>query len=57
MPSFDAAEIALGVSFAAYIAYFDRYRRKRNDGDYDRAFVVSNTEADELHAKAMEFLE
>ncbi len=35
--------------------YFDLCRRKRNDIDYDAAGIVSETDADELLAKAEEF--
>jgi hypothetical protein len=53
--SFEAAEIAVGASVSALVAYFEICRRKRNTLDYDVANVVSDTEAEELLQKAQEF--
>jgi hypothetical protein len=46
--SFQALELAMGEEAATYAAYFDTCRRKRNVVDYDLAYVVSDTEAEEL---------
>lgn len=44
------------IADAASLAdYFDLCRRKRNDIDYDAAEVVTETEAEEILAKAKEF--
>ena len=53
--TFEAAEIALGSGSAALIAYFDACRRKRNTVDYDRAHVATDTEAEEIVARAEDF--
>lgn len=53
--SFEAAELAIGASVSALVAYFELCRRKRNMLDYDVANVVSDTEAAELLEKAREF--
>lgn len=54
--TFEAAELALGVTSAALTAYFDTCRRKRNTVDYDRAHVATETEAAEIVQRAEEFL-
>ncbi len=53
--SFAAAELAVGSSVSALVAYFELCRRKRNTLDYDAANVVSDSEAAELREKAREF--
>ncbi|BDI30851.1 hypothetical protein CCAX7_29020 [Capsulimonas corticalis] len=53
--SFEAAEIALGAQSASFTAYFDACRRKRNTVDYDRAYVASETEADQVLDEAKKF--
>ena len=53
--SFQALALAMGPGVADLVAYFDTCRRKRNLVDYDRADQVSETEAQELCAKAQEF--
>ena len=50
-----AAELAIGLSIAGLIAYFEMCRRKRNQLDYDTANIVSDTEAAEILEKAREF--
>ena len=49
--TFEAAEMALGTSSAALTAYFEGCRRKRNNVDYDRASVTTETEAQEIVKK------
>lgn len=53
--SFQALELAMGDSVADQVRYFDTCRRKRNTVDYDRADLVTETEAQELLQKAQEF--
>jgi hypothetical protein len=53
--SYEAAELAVGASVSALVAYFELCRRKRNTLDYDVANVVSDVEAAELLQKAQEF--
>jgi hypothetical protein len=53
--TFEALEIAMGPSVAALLAYFDTCRLKRHHVDYDYADVISESEADELLAKAGDF--
>jgi hypothetical protein len=53
--SYEAAELAVGVSVSTLVVYFELCRRKRNTLDYDVANVVSDTEAAELLQKAQEF--
>lgn len=50
--TFEAAELALGPQSARLIAYFDLCRRKRNVVDYDRAYVASETEAEQIIREA-----
>lgn len=52
---FEAAELALGPSSAALMAYFDSCRRKRNTVDYDLANVATETEAAEILVEAENF--
>lgn len=54
--TFEAAELALGTGSAAFTAYFDTCRRKRNTVDYDRAHVATETEAKEVVRRAEDFL-
>lgn len=54
--TFEAAELAVGVSSAPLTAYFDTCRRKRNTVDYDRAHVATETEATEILKRANDFL-
>lgn len=53
--SFEAISLALGKTADPYSDYFDRCRRKRNVIDYDDAHVATETEAQEIVAKAKEF--
>lgn len=54
--SFESVKTAIGTTDAESLAdYFDLCRRKRNTIDYDAAEIVSETEAEELLAKANEF--
>jgi uncharacterized protein (UPF0332 family) len=53
--SFEAVKLAIGTSADSYADYFDRCRRKRNVIDYDDANVATETEAQELVAKAKDF--
>jgi hypothetical protein len=46
-------EFTLGLS-ANKIDLFDAFRKKRNEADYERAGVVSDTEAEEMLALARE---
>lgn len=50
--TFEALELAMGPPVAALASYFETCRRKRNILDYDRAQVVTVTEAQELVQKA-----
>ena len=54
--TFEAAELALGVTSTPFVAYFDACRRKRNTVDYDRAHVATETEATEIVKQATDFL-
>lgn len=54
--TFEAAKTALGTTDAEELAdYFETCRRKRNKIDYDAAEIVSEIEANEILAKAVEF--
>jgi hypothetical protein len=55
--TFEAARLALGPAGARSLGFFDGCRRKRNVIDYDRTFVVTRTEAEEIVAEAQAFLE
>lgn len=55
--TFEAAELALGASSAAFTVYFDTCRRKRNTVDYDRAHVATDTETTEILQQAVDFLQ
>ena len=53
--SFEALTLALGDTAAAFARYFEFCRRKRNQLDYDKANVITETEANELVAQAEAF--
>ena len=53
--SFEIVKLAIGQVADLYSDYFDRCRRKRNVIDYDDAFVATDTETQEIVAKAKEF--
>jgi uncharacterized protein (UPF0332 family) len=53
--TFEALGLAMGKQVSALVPYFDACRRKRNHVDYDMANAASETEAEELIAKASEF--
>lgn len=53
--SFEIVKLAVGKVADPYSDYFDRCRRKRNVIDYDDAFVATDTETQEIVAKAKEF--
>jgi hypothetical protein len=53
--TFEALELAMGPKVAGQVAYFDIWRRKRNQVDYDFALVASETEVEELLRNAEEF--
>lgn len=46
--TFEGLEIVMGEPVAAYAAYFDACRRKRNQVDYTLAFVATETEVRQL---------
>ncbi len=52
--AFQALPIAIGPIAKSYELYFDVCRRKRNEIDYDRAFVASDADADEIVRKSIE---
>jgi uncharacterized protein (UPF0332 family) len=53
--SLEAAQLILGSKTNNLISYFDVCRRKRNLLDYEKAKVITQTEADEILVKAKEF--
>jgi hypothetical protein len=53
--TFEAAGLVLGTSGRHFTDYFETCRRKRNVIDYDSAEVVSESQADELAAKATQY--
>lgn len=55
--SFDSIKLALGAGADKYADYFETCRRKRNVIDYTRSDVATDTEAEEILAKATEFYE
>lgn len=55
--SFDSIKLALGAGADKYADYFETCRRKRNVIDYTRSHVATDTEAEEIVAKATEFHE
>ena len=52
--AFEALPIALGPTSSVLARYFEVCRRKRNEIDYDRAFVASDADTDEIVRKAGE---
>lgn len=54
--SFETVKLAVGKAADPYGDYFDRCRRKRNVIDYDDANVATETEAQEIVEKAVEFV-
>jgi hypothetical protein len=46
--AFEALPLSLGAGASKLANYFDVCRRKRNEIDYDRAFVASDADADEI---------
>jgi hypothetical protein len=52
--AFDALLLALGPSSKTLADFFQVCRRKRNEIDYDRAFVASDADADEIVKRAGE---
>jgi hypothetical protein len=57
LTTFEAVETAMGPPVSRLVAYFDTCRRKRNQVDYDRVNAATETEAEELLAKAEDFRE
>ena len=55
--SFESVKLALGTGADKYADYFETCRRKRNVIDYTRSDVATDTEAEEILAKATEFYE
>ena len=55
--SFETLKLAMGSGVSRLASYFDTCRRKRNIVDYDIAYMVSETEAEELLGKAKDFRE
>jgi hypothetical protein len=53
--TFQAAQFAIGKTAASLTDYFETCRRKRNVIDYIHSSVATDTEADELQQKAVEF--
>jgi hypothetical protein len=53
--TFQAAQLAIGKAATALADYFETCRRKRNIIDYMHSSVATDTEADELQQKAIEF--
>jgi hypothetical protein len=53
--TFQAAQLAIGKAATALVDYFETCRRKRNIIDYLHSSVATDTEADELQQKAIEF--
>lgn len=52
-----ALPVAMGNTASGYAAYFEQCRRKRNQVDYDMVNVATETETEDLLAKAEEFKE
>jgi len=53
--TFEGLQLAMVKQVSTLVPYFDACRRKRNHVDYDMTNAASETEADELIAKATEF--
>jgi hypothetical protein len=49
--AFEALPLSLGNGVKKLADFFDSCRRKRNEIDYDRAFVASQADADEIVQK------
>lgn len=54
--TFDFVELSGLEKFGKYALYFNKCRQKRNDVDYDRTFVVSRKEKEEIIDTAKEFM-
>lgn len=52
--AFEALPLSLGPTATGLAKYFEVCRRKRNEIDYDRAFVASDADADEIVRRAGE---
>jgi hypothetical protein len=52
--AFEALSLSLGSSAKSLAHFFESCRRKRNEIDYDRAFVASQADADEIIRRARE---
>ena len=52
--AFEALPLSLGSAVKKLANFFDSCRRKRNEIDYDRAFVASQADADEIVQKTKE---
>jgi hypothetical protein len=53
----EAITLAIGPAASSYVDYFETCRRKRNVIDYTRSHVATDSEANEIVAKAGEFYE
>lgn len=53
----DGVRLALGTRVDKYADYLETCRRKRNVIDYTRSHVATETEAEEILEKAMQFYE
>ena len=53
--TFEGLQLAMVKQVSTLVPYFDACRRKRNHVDYDMTNAASETEAEELIAKATEF--
>lgn len=53
--SLDSLTLTIGARATKYTDYFETCRRKRNVIDYTRSHVTTETEAEEIVAKATEF--
>jgi hypothetical protein len=53
--TFESVKLALGKAAGSYADYFEICRRKRNTIDYDYAHVATETEAQEIVARAKDF--
>jgi hypothetical protein len=55
--AFEALPLAVGAEVNALARYFEVCRRKRNEIDYDRAFVVSDADTEEIIERVQELRE
>jgi hypothetical protein len=55
--AFEILPLAIGSRLQGLANYFEVCRRKRNEIDYDRAFVASDADADEILQRARELQE